>query len=270
LAGVYTLDLQPKGSLEIEQKLDLTTGQATGTYNLWQSRTGIEYGISNDLQITGYLNAFSVQANKNSTNCEGSKKRCTAGFQVPGYASNKSYTNTEVDGASAELIWRITNPVTSPVGIGLYLEPTLGKSEDSIEARLLLQSNFLDDRLVFAVNFIAESAKVKFDPSETTYESMFDMRYGASYRFKSNWFAGLEGRFHNDFVGTNYGQQTQRANFIGPNLHYANQDFWVTAAWLYQIGGTCWEPGTVECSDGKVWDSHGRNQFIVKVGFPIP
>ena len=267
---VYTLDLQPKGSWEIEQKLDLTTGQAAGTYNLWQSRTGIEYGISNDLQITGYLNAFSVQANKNSTNCEGSKKRCTAGFQVPGYASNKSYTNTEADGASAELIWRITNPVTSPVGVGLYLEPTLGKSEDSIEARLLLQSNFLDDRLVFAVNFIAESAKVKFDPSETTYESMFDIRYGASYRFKSNWFAGLEGRFHNDFVGTNYGQQTQRANFIGPNLHYANQDFWVTAAWLYQIGGTCWEPGTVECSDGKVWDSHGRNQFIVKVGFPIP
>ena len=267
---VYTLDLQPKGSWEIEQKIDLTTGQAAGTYNLWQSRTGIEYGITDDIQLTGYLNAYSVQANKNSINCEGSKRRCTAGFAVPGDFANQSFNKSEINGGSAEIIWRLTNPVTSPIGVGLYLEPTLGNTEDSIEARLLLQSNFLDDRLVFAVNLIAESAKVKFDPSDITYESMFDIRYGASYRFQSNWFAGVEGRFHNDFAGSNYSTQTQRANFIGPNLHFANQDFWLTAAWLYQIGGTCWEPGSAECSGGKVWDSHGKNQFIVKVGFPLP
>ncbi len=267
---VYTLDLQPKGSWEIEQKVDLTTGQAAGTYDLWKSRTGIEYGLTDNFQITGYLNAYSVQANKNSVNCEGTVKRCTSGFGVPGYASNQSYNKTEIDGGSLELIWRLSNPVLSPIGVGLYLEPTLGNTEDSIEARLLLQSNFLDDRLVFAVNLIAESAKVKFDPNDITYESTFDIRYGASYRFQPNWFAGIEGRFHNDFDGAHFGTQIQRANFIGPNLHYANKDFWMTAAWLYQIGGTCWEPGTAECSGGKVWDSHGKNQFIVKVGFPLP
>lgn len=267
---VYTLDLQPKGSWEIEQKLDLATGQSDGTYNLLKSRTGLEYGLTDDLQITGYLNAYSVRANKNYTRCEDWKRRCTSGFAVPGWASNQSYSKSEIDGGSAELIWRLTNPVTSPIGVGLYLEPTLGNTEDSIEARLLLQSNFLDDRLIFAVNLIAESAKVKFDPAETSYESMFDIRYGVSYRFQPNLFAGIEGRFHNDFSGSTYTTQTQRANFIGPNLHYADENFWVTAAWLYQLGGTCWEPGEVECSGGKVLDNHGRNQFIVKVGFPLP
>jgi len=198
---VYTLDLQPKGSWEIEQKLDLATGQSDGTYNLLKSRTGLEYGLTDDIQVTGYLNAYSVRANKNYTQCDDFKRRCTSGFAVPGWASNQSYSKSAIDGGSAEIIWRLTNPVTSPIGVGLYLEPTLGNTEDSIEARLLLQSNFLDDRLVFAVNLIAESAKVKFDPAETTYESMFDIRYGVSYRFQPNFLQASKADFITTFPG---------------------------------------------------------------------
>ena len=36
-----------------------------------------------------------------------------------------------------------------------------------------------------------------------------------------------------------------------------------------QIGGECWEPGTAECSGGNVWDSHGRNEYILKFGMPF-
>ena len=266
---LYTLDLQPTGTFELEQKLDFTTGQAGGTYNLWKSKTGLEYGMSENLQLTGYLNSYAVQANKNYTNCEPGLRRCTAGFPVPGAYANDSFSQAAVDGGSVEFIWRLTNPVTSPLGVGLYLEPTLGKTRDALEARLLLQANFIDDRLVFAANVIAETATLKFDPSETIRESTLDLRYGVSYRFQPNWFAGVEGRFHNDFDGNSFGTQTQRANFIGPNLHYANKDWWLTAAWLYQLGGTCMAPGDAECANGQVLDSHGRHQFIVKVGLPF-
>ena len=34
---VYTLDLQPKGTLEFEQRLHINQGQARGTYDLWQA-----------------------------------------------------------------------------------------------------------------------------------------------------------------------------------------------------------------------------------------
>ena len=38
---------------------------------------------------------------------------------------------------SAEAIWRILNKLTSPVGVGLYIEPTVGKLQDSLEAKLI-------------------------------------------------------------------------------------------------------------------------------------
>ncbi|MFP5478022.1 MAG: hypothetical protein ACLGJD_30685, partial [Gammaproteobacteria bacterium] len=48
---VYTLDLQPKGTAEFEQKVDVTHGQATGRYDFGLYRSELEYGITNDLQI---------------------------------------------------------------------------------------------------------------------------------------------------------------------------------------------------------------------------
>jgi len=265
---LYTLDLQPKGTLEFEQKIDLTTRQATGKYNLWRTKTGIEYGVTNDLQVTAYLNGYSVNANQNYTNCENGRSTCTGGFGVSNGYEDRAFNKTRIDGASVEAIWRITNPVLSPVGVGLYVEAVKGNLADAIEAKLLMQSNFLDDRLVVAVNVVAERELYKFT-GESTKESMVDVLYGATYRFAPKWFAGLEGRFHNDFAGYNFNSHTQRANFIGPNLHYAEKNWWITGAWRYQLGGHCFGDGQSECSGGKVWDSHGKNQFIVKFGAPF-
>ena len=269
----YTLDTQPKGKLEFEQRFDLTHGQAVGTYNFGQYRSALEYGLTDNIQIAGYLNMYSLNASKNYVSpemCE-NKIPCTAGFGVPGHAhDDDSYRRFRVDGASFEAIWRITNPVTSPVGIGLYVEPTLGRLEDSIEWRLLLQSNFLDDRLILALNFLYEPEKEKYD-DEIIRNSMGDILYGASYRFASKWSAGIEGRFHTDHDGYYFNQHTQTANFIGPTIHYADQHWWATASWRHQISGKCYADGTADCADGynKVWDNHGRDQFMVKFGIPF-
>ena len=50
---IYTLDLQPKGTLEFEQRLQLNQQQAAGKYDAWTARTELEYGLTNDLQIAG-------------------------------------------------------------------------------------------------------------------------------------------------------------------------------------------------------------------------
>lgn len=266
---IYTLDLQPQGKLEFEQRLSLVRKQANGTYDFWRSRTEIEYGLTNDLQIAAYLNAHSINAANNYTNpdaCGGSAP-CTSGYGVPENAGTP-YRKNAVDGASIEAIWRLSNPVLSPVGVGLYVEATSGKLADELETRLLLQSNFLDDSLVVAANIVYEIEKIKF-LGEPSPESMVDVLLGASYRFAPRWTAGVEHRFHNDFAGYRLGQHTQRANFFGPNIHYATKDWWVTAAWRHQIGGKCWAPGDAECSGGKVWDSHGRDEFMFKYGRPF-
>ncbi len=262
---IYTLDLQPKGTLEFEQRLQLNRGQAGGKFDLWQARTELEYGVSENLQIAGYLNSSYVSANQNYP--DGS----TAGWLVPGSAGNAPYSRARMDGVSLEAIWRLSNPVVEPIGVGLYGEVTTGQVKDEIEGRLLLQSNFLDDRLVLASNLQFAMEKVKFDPADVTHESMIDLLVGMTYRIANNWTAGLEYRFHNDFDGYRFNTQTQRAHFFGPNVHYATKDWWVTAAWRYQPNGysSCWTPGANECSNGRVWDSHSKNEFIVKFGFPL-
>ncbi len=271
---VYPLDTQPKGKFEFEQRFDVTHGQATGTYNLGQYRSELEYGLTDDVQIAGYINAYSINAKNNYTNpemCE-NKIPCTAGFGIPSSEhDNGTYNKFQVDGASLELVWRMLNPVTSPVGVGLYLEPTLGRWEDSLEWRLLLQSNFMDDRLIFALNFLYEPEKEKYDDAGTIRNSMGDILYGASYRFAPNWSAGLEGRYHTDHDGYYFDKHTQTANFIGPTIHYANQDWWATATWRYQIDGHCYSDGTADCQPGYdlVSDNHGRNQYMLKIGFPF-
>lgn len=261
---IYTLDLQPKGTLEFEQKLQYNRGQAQGKYDLWQARTELEYGLTDDVQIAGYLNSSYVSADRNDANTGDA-----SGWLVPGNAG-PSYSKGRVDGVSVEAIWRLTNPVVDPVGVGLYGEVTTGSVKDELEGRLLLQSNFLDDRLVLASNLHFAIEKVKFDAADIGHESMVDLLLGASYRVANNWTAGLEYRFHNDFNGYGFNTQTQRAHFFGPNMHYATKDWWFTAAWRYQPkGGSCWAPGDAECSNGRVWDSHTKNEFIIKIGRPL-
>ncbi|WP_229722501.1 DUF6662 family protein [Xylophilus rhododendri] len=248
----------------------MTHRQAVGRYDWNQYRTEIEYGLSDDFQIGAYLNAFSIRAQDNYLSDEVcATTPCTAGFGVPGTASSGgAYRRSGIDGASLEAIWRISNPVTSPVGVGLYVEPTWGKLEDSLEFRLLLQSNFLDDRLVLAANALVEMEREKYDPANGIIRnSMADLLYGASYRFAPRWSAGFEGRLHTDHDGYRFEQHTQTANFIGPNVHYSAERWWLTAAWRHQVGGSCYGGGTADCSLGHVWDSHGRDQIMLKVGY---
>ena len=129
---IYTLDLQPKGKWEFEQRLQLNKQQAAGTYDSWFSRSEIEYGLTNDLQVAAYLNSYYVSVNQNYTNqdaCEG-EPSCTGGYPVPSsHDPASAYRKSGIEGASLEAIYRFTNPVTSPVGVGVYFEPTIGKTK---------------------------------------------------------------------------------------------------------------------------------------------
>ena len=270
---IYTLDLQPKGTLEFEQRLQRNHRQAAGKYDVLLARSELEYGLTDNLQIAGYVNSYSASIDQNYTNTEicGTSPTCTSGFPIPSsHGRSAPFNQKGIDGYSLEAIYRITNPVTSPVGVGLYLEPTIGRNKNEIEARLLLQSNFIDDRLIVAGNVVVANEQLKFIGNGNVPESMLDFLVGASYRFAPKWSAGVEARFHNDYSSYNLQNQVQKATFVGPNVHYAAKDWWITGAWRYQLkGNTCMGDGTAECSNARVWDSHSVNEFIVKVGFPL-
>lgn len=270
---IYTLDLQPKGTVEFEQRLQRNHAQAAGQYDVWLARTEIEYGLSDDVQISAYVNSYAANINQNYTNPQvcGLSPTCTSGFPVPvTHDRSTPFRKRGLDGYSVEAIYRVTNPVVEPIGLGFYIEPTIGKLKNELEARLLLQSNFLDDRLIVASNIVFANEQLKFLAQGNVPESMLDVLFGFSYRFAPKWFAGVEGRWHNDFARFNLKNQTQRQIFWGPNLHFAHKDWWFTAAMRYQPkGGKCFGDGTGECSDGRVWDSHSRSEMMFKVGVPF-
>ena len=106
---VYTLDIQLKGKFEFEQRVDQTDGQATGNYELTLFRSEIEYGLTDAIQIAGYLNSTRIRASKNYINPDVCTNGipCTVGFGVSseyneGVDSFKRWD--AIDGFSAEAI----------------------------------------------------------------------------------------------------------------------------------------------------------------------
>ena len=143
---------------------------------------------------------------------------CTAGFGVSSEYNDGGNTFNRwdaVDGVSAEVIWRILNPLISPVGVGLYIEPTIGRLQDSLETKLIVQSNFFDDRLIVAGNLSFEMEREHYTVGDENIirRSHVDLNYGANCRFTDNWSAGMEGHLHNDFFDNRLNQHIQFANF---------------------------------------------------------
>lgn len=265
---IYTLDLQPKGTWEFEQKAWLQKSQSRGSYDYWQFKSELEYGVSADHQLGFYVNSSYVNAYRNGTTGE------TGGPGTdlpPGFDTSTRYRKLRVDSVAVESIWRLTNPYTAPIGIGLYLEPEIGPRTRELEARLLLQKNFLDDRLVVASNLTATSERERRS-GEIERASALDASIGFTYRFANNMSAGLEYRNHREFTGYAFNHAEHSAHFLGPNFHYATKTWWATAAWRHQLPGTRTfnEEQRAETVGKRIYgDEHARNELIVKVGFPF-
>lgn len=277
---IYTTDTQPKGTYEVEQWATLRKGKQQGSYDLWQHRTEFEYGVTNDFQASIYLNNYAVNANRS----DGAGN--TTGPYVPENIdqSRRYRSGLRHDSTSLEFIYRLWSPYSDPLGVALYYEPTFGPQSREHEVKLLLQKNFLDDRLIVAANIVAsaEWKKRTGDPALTPADDGFFTRternsevnywLGVSYRFAPKWSAALEFWNHREFdCHTLFKRQCAEhaAYFLGPTLHYAEKKWWFTASWLPQLPyGRCYNDGQCAVtSNGRIYgDEHEKNMFRFKVG----
>lgn len=267
---IYTTDLHPKGTAEIEQHVFLQDGQSQGAYDNVQLRTEYERGITDNYQASIYLNSRYVRARRNGLDGQ------TGGPDVDfpdGFDTTRSYSKFRVESVSLENIWRLRNPITDGYGVALYLEPEIGPHVRELETRLILQKNLLDDTLVLAGNVMAAMEREEgFASGEVEKATMIDLTAGASYRLADHWYAGLETRNHREFTGYGLGNKDHSAWFLGPNLHYAAQRFWVTAAWRHQlpvVQAFNDEQRDVVYGDRIFGGEHARNEFMLKVGVPL-
>ena len=245
---IYTTDLLPKGKLEGEQWLTLRQGRSQGDFTLFQTRTEISYGVTSWFQLSGYLNFAYANAFHNSPSGETVPPEVFADYAIvnPDFPFNQF----RFESVSMEAIARILSPYTDPFGLALYVEPSVGPNTFELENRLLLQKNFLDDRLVVAFNAtLAYEWRVvpgdpTLDPTAFDYNNHFDIEtdvnfgLAASYRFVSNWSLGVEFQNEREWAGMNpfnSSKATNVAYYLGPNLHYGGQRFFFTLTALFQL-----------------------------------
>ncbi|MFN2644463.1 MAG: DUF6662 family protein [Burkholderiales bacterium] len=263
---VYTTDTHPRGNSEIEQWLTRRHRQATGDYDLWQGRTELEYGVTDRLQTAVYLNYAAVSAFRNRPD-----GTTGPGAFVPDEVDpDARYGRRFFQSFSNEWIYRVLSPYKDPIGLALYIEPTWGPDERELETKLILQKNFLEDRLVWAANLTAAAEKERFH-GEWEREGELELTTGLAYQLAPRWHAGLEYRHHRGYEGSGFsaGKRVYAANFIGPSVHYAAKGWWITATYLTQLANA--KPYTDEAREdivgGRFYgEHHERYELRVKLG----
>ncbi len=245
---LYTTDTLPKGKSEVEVWSTLREGRSQGDFHLWEGRTEVSYGLTDNLQLSGYLNLAYANVFHNVPSGETAPPEVFADYSV---GANERMNRGRFEGVSGEAVYRVLSPYTDPVGLAVYVEPTIGPRTRELESRLILQKNFHDDRVVLAANVTVgqEWRYLQGDPTADPATADFrdhwdketDVNFGvaASYRFRPNWSAGLELLNEREFAGLNPFDPSKRTNmafYVGPNLHFGGEHFFVTGTFLVQLG----------------------------------
>ena len=260
---VNTTDLLPKGKAQIEQWATGRLEQSRGHYARFEGRSEAEYGLGDNVQITGYLNYSQTGAEAN-----GVAGRTEGPGVPPSHDPRQRFSRLRLDGVTGEVVWRITSPYLSPVGLGLLAETTLGADESALRLRGIAQKNFRDDTVVLAANLWVEvehrpaSTPAPAGPDPRPKITTLELDLGASYRFRPNWSVALELRDRSEFAG--YGVAGSRrlysALFAGPTLHYGAQRWFFTLSAMRQLHASAKAPALrVQVVDGEIYGSrHAR------------
>jgi opacity protein-like surface antigen len=212
---IYTLDLQPQGTWQVQQWEHLQQGQSRGKYSYLRNRTEFEYGVTDWYQVGLYLNSSYGYAWHNGF--DGSTS-AAPGIQLSdNFDPAHSYSRARFESVSMETVIKLLNPYIDPIGFGIYIEPEFGPNERELEVKLLFQKNFLGDRLVTAANLVFATEHEQHG-EEVEKASMMDILVGASYRVADNWMAGVEFRNHREWEGYWWNHPEHSAYFLGPPL----------------------------------------------------
>lgn len=240
--GAETL---PKGTMELDQTLTYRDDKDVGSYHAWDSKTEIEYGVTDRFTAAGYLKMQSID---------------TSGIQIDAYIPGNESYGMRPSGVEAEFKYNFLSPAKDDFGLaGIlalsydWLDKHSGLDKDSyhIEGTLAAQKYYMEGQMVWAGNVGMEAtyadrsalsaarlATLPADfewPTDPEMEIELTASTGLSYRFAPNWFIGGEVQYQTEFE-TEVGQE-RWSLFAGPTLHYGGEKFWATATWFPQLRG---------------------------------
>jgi len=210
-AFAYTTDIEAQGEKEIEQEITWSSGHAREAFQEIESRSEFEYGFTDNFQGSFYLNYDWSRSHPHSP---------------LGPAETSS-----LPGVSGEFIYRLLNVYFDPIGLALYVEPSIGNGTRSFEVKALFQKNFLNDRLRFALNINAEDNWDKNGLGQYDESSALEFYSGVAYNLTPEWSIAAELDNERGFDGLILGGSSrfaENATFAGPTITYVGHPFRVT------------------------------------------
>lgn len=245
-------DVLPKGAKEAELWATRRSGKGQGSYRAYDYRMEVEYGFTDRLKGALYLNVNQLDASG-----------------VPGLGDRRQ---TRIDGFSNEWRYNILSPDKDGLGLTLYFEPEYSRydaldgtrrREYALETKVLLQKNFLDDRLIWAVNLNSDIGREQ-EGDQWEGSVMLGFSSGLAYRFAPGWYGGAEMDYRS--LWPDLAQRSAWAFFAGLTVHYATKSWWATLTWLPQIKGS---PIDNALSSRLQLAEFEKNELRLRMGFPF-
>lgn len=275
-AWTYTTETVPKGKWEVEHKMTTRFGKEHGTYQAWDFREEFEYGVTDNLQAALYLNHHYAKASNSfpakdpaNPGHRVADRHVTGGEDVrPGHNPALPFSSYHFESVSGEFIYRLLSPYKDPIGVALYMEPTIGSDKAEWEWKMILHKTWLDDQLVWAFNANYALEFEKEEDNEFERDGMFEWFTGLSYQVARHWSAGLEFWNHHEFADATVHEHS--AYFLGPTVHYGAKHWWATVGFLHQlpIGQAFTEDQKVFAKqDGYIFGAEHEKYYVrLKVG----
>lgn len=266
LKGAETL---PKNALEFVQHVTKRYDKGQGTYEAFDTKTELEYGVTDRATAAVYVLGQSVR---------------TEGLRINGYLPKDEAYGLRPSGVEASIKYNFLSPAKDDFGLASYfstsyswLDPHSGQDKKKLtfELEMLMQKYFMDGEVIWVGNVGMESTMAQrgaiadlpedFEWSTTPeMEIGFKAGTGLSYRFAPNWFVGGEMVYETEFE-TDVGQE-RRSVQAGPTIHYGSKDWWLSLSYLPQISGAG------EKYDGQTDDNlhlieKTKQEIRLKLGF---
>lgn len=233
-------EVLPKGSLEAYQWFTRRTDKGAGSYRALDSKTELEYGVTDRFQVSAEINMLSID---------------TAGLLIDGYLPADKRYGLRPQGLELAAKYNFLSPAKDDIGLSVYASLEYGmldvhsgqkKREVELETQLIAQKYYMEGQLTWVGNLGVRAAYEQrhaianlpdgFDwPTTPEMEISTKLGTGLSYRFAPNWYLGAE-LLHEVEFETEVGKE-RWSLFGGPSLHYGGEKWWATLTYFKQLRG---------------------------------
>lgn len=228
-------DIEPEFGRELEQNFTWASGKPGQSFNAILGETEFEYGLSDQIKLAAIIDYDWTRARNHAV------------------SDAPAISGTALDSVGGEIVYQAMNVYFDPIGLGFLVSPAVGRNSRNIEAKVLLQKNFLNDRLRAVANLGGDFATER-DADAWSDVSALTFDAGIAYNITWEWSAALEFNAEHSFAGlllNGRGIPAATTYFAGPTIQY------VAHPWTASLGAQAQLPWASDASHTPGALDHG-------------